>query len=161
MNPLWFTWADALFTVHPAVIVVLLALFLVPLMRLITFPVSVKRRASILVSGVFGRWERLVGWIRDYIAPIYLAGAMGWNIYQSHFFPAACALILFAINEAHRRWKRTSIRRLTEFARRNPDTDPQEFFDYFFTAGYRWEFDRGNQSLHRIAFLAVSGQTLG
>jgi 1-acyl-sn-glycerol-3-phosphate acyltransferase len=135
--------ADEILVLSPGIAAILIALFFVPLFRLISFPITCKNPPLIRMNALFGRWERFTGKIRDLLAPPYLAIAFGWNIYRwailGQYEPRSiflissiCALFLFVLNEFHRVWKRNDVGKLLRNLKDNPDTHPQDFIESFY-----------------------------
>lgn len=141
----WFEWADEVFAFRPFIAAAICALYAVPLLRLITIPFSIGGRFLAKAVGPTGRWERTVGWIRNWFATPYLIGVAAWNTYRwistmdEHYWSpftliALGSILLIVLGEIYRVWKREGLLALVEFARQYPTVHPAEFFDYYFAS---------------------------
>lgn len=130
----WYSLADQVFAPHHATIIVLCILFVVPLIRLLTFPLALKQHWSIRLNAIVGFGEHSVKWIRDWIGIPFLVCAVGWNVYREHYIVAGIAVLLIVTNELYRMRRRDGIIAFLDFIKAHPDIHPQEFFIHYYAA---------------------------
>lgn len=129
----WTVWAVA-------------ALYIVPSLRLVTFPISLGHPFFMFFNKRMGQFEHAVSWFRDSVVVFYLFLFGLWNISfgidiwdrkRMLFGAAALALILLAA--ANRVWKRNARQRLIDFVRHFPTIHPKEFFSHLLcsSGGFR------------------------
>ncbi|MBI4126352.1 MAG: 1-acyl-sn-glycerol-3-phosphate acyltransferase [Deltaproteobacteria bacterium] len=107
---------------------VLAAVYLVPLVRLVTLPLSAGDPVTRFVNRWCGRWDISIGWLRDSAGVILLLALSGYSLWQDappQFFYLAGPL-LSVLNIF---WKRQAMDRLIDFLHDHPYVHPQEFFD--------------------------------
>jgi 1-acyl-sn-glycerol-3-phosphate acyltransferase len=138
----WHALAEQLFSFQPATAGIACALFVIPALRLLSFPISLKHRWTIGIDAVFGFWEHSLGWLRDWIGMPYLVGSIAWNSYvwfvlsdrafNENLTLVAAAAVLLAINEIYRFRRRRDIIVFLDFIKSYPDIHPREFFIYYY-----------------------------
>lgn len=133
----WMAIADSLWQVRPWTLPVLVALYAVPLLRLLTSPLECRGRLSMCIDRRFGQWEHLVSPLRNWCVDWYLVGGSAWFAWRgietattSAFVTAGGALALAFTGFAMRAWRRQAQLRLLSFVRAFPTIHPQEFFDH-------------------------------
>ena len=77
---------------------IFVALYFVPIVRTIGYPLEYGGRIFMHVNRLFGQWEHLVMWPRDTIVTAYLFGAIIWHAFvpattMSEWIHATVALI--------------------------------------------------------------------
>ena len=135
----WSLIAESVWRIRPWTAWALLALYAVPILRLVGFPLQIGNRFFMRVNGLFGRWEQAVCPLRGTVVSLWLAGGAIWYFWlgieraeHGHFALSFAAGALLLVGWSMRRFKASARMRLLEFARRFPAIHPQEFFDHFF-----------------------------
>ncbi|MFH0799812.1 MAG: lysophospholipid acyltransferase family protein [Pseudomonadota bacterium] len=133
----WTAIADELWRLQCPVVVLLAALYLVPISSILTLSLEEGRRGFMRINRIFGAWEHAVGGFRDSFVALYLAGGAAWHIYlglgssgPEHFVISAAALALAASGWVNRRLRHKAHLKLITFVRHFPTIHPQEFFDH-------------------------------
>ena len=134
----WINLADQLWMLRSWTTALLLAIYLVPLFRLITVPFEYGRPHFMRLNSRFGQWEHLVGGFRDILATPYLVGGIVWHLWQLsithaalHLIWSVAAVVLLSAAFYFRISRRRAYGRLLELIRKFPTIHPQEFFDHF------------------------------
>jgi 1-acyl-sn-glycerol-3-phosphate acyltransferase len=127
--------ASKIFELRPWVVWVVAALYVVPALRLVTFPFSLGHPFFMFFNKRLGELEHGVSWFRDTVVVVYLAAAALWNISfginrgeNETIAAGLAALALIALSIANRSWKLSARKRLIDFVRRFPTIHPEEFF---------------------------------
>ncbi|MFH1829865.1 MAG: 1-acyl-sn-glycerol-3-phosphate acyltransferase [Pseudomonadota bacterium] len=134
----WIDIADGLWGLRFWMLPFLGALYLIPILRVIGYPLQYGGRIFMRINRLFGQWEHLIMLPRDTLITLYLVGAIIWHAFvpatsMSEWMHAAAALaaaLLIGTGAMQRSFRRRGHMALVEFARRNPSIHPQEFFDY-------------------------------
>jgi 1-acyl-sn-glycerol-3-phosphate acyltransferase len=133
----WIDLADQLWATRLWTAALLLAIYAVPLLRVISAPVQCGWPRFMKLNRRFGQWEHLVGDLRDIIATPYLAGGIVWHLWllaethaPEHLIWAAAAMALLSAALYCRLSRRRAYGCLLEFIRKYPTIHPQEFFDH-------------------------------
>lgn len=133
----WIVIADSIWQVRPWTLPVLMAIYAIPLLRLLTFPVGGGGRFFTRLNRRFGQWEHLVSPARNWFVDWYLILGATWLAWRGmetatpHFFVAAgVALALAFTGFAMRAWRRKAHLCLLSFVQAFPAIHPQEFFDH-------------------------------
>ena len=79
----WINLSDQLWAVRLWTAALLLAIYAVPLLRVISAPVQCGWPRFMKLNRRFGQWEHLVGGLRDIIATPYLVGGIVWYLWTS------------------------------------------------------------------------------
>lgn len=113
------------------------ALYLVPLLRLGTFPIRLGGHRFIRLNKWAGIWEHAIAPFRDTIGLLYLAGGFTWHVWQGikaetwpHIAMVPAFAALAAISHINRSWKLRARLELLDFVEPSPTIHPQEFFDH-------------------------------
>src|SRR3989338_1376380 len=113
----------------------LIFLYALPLLRLITAPVSFRGRLFLPIARILGTWERLISPLRKTFGIIFLATALLWfsidgfsfsNTFSLTMLPII--LFLFALTWYAHEERRRSVFRFLEFVSSHPPMHPREFF---------------------------------
>lgn len=133
----WYVIASDLWNVGSWLVAPLIALFAVPAVRFILYPISLGCRRCMKVGKLFGIWEEVISPLRYIIAVPYLTGGIAWQIYLGvsqgawqHFMYAAIAALLLALTFFNSNFKRAEHLKLLDFIDTHPSIHPQEFFDH-------------------------------
>lgn len=133
----WQGIAHGLWHIRPWLIVLLASIYLIPILRLVTFPVQCGSRIFMRLNKKFGQWEEIISPARDTLVVAYLAGGFVWQIWSwitaggwRHPAAALVAAILIALTFINRRWKLSANLRLLDFVENFPTIDPREFFNH-------------------------------
>jgi len=134
----WSELAYDLWTVRPWMFPVLAAIYLIPLARLIGYPLQYGGRFFMRINKCFGQWEHVVMRPRDTVLTVYLSGAIIWHAFVPagemsewmHALAALVAAMLIAASALQASFRRRGHAALVEFVRQNPRVHPQEFFDH-------------------------------
>jgi 1-acyl-sn-glycerol-3-phosphate acyltransferase len=134
----WTEIADALWSIRPWMLPVLAAIYLIPLARLIGYPLEYGGRFFMPINKCFGQWEHVVMRPRDTVLTLYLSGAIIWHAFVPagemsewmHALAALVAALLIAASALQASFRRRGHEALIEFTRQNPNVHPQEFFDH-------------------------------
>ncbi len=138
----WMDFADSLWSVRLWMLPVLGALYLVPILRVVGYPLQYGGRIFMRINRLFGRWEHLVMLPRDTIITCYLVGGIIWHAFvpatsMSELMHAATALVaalLIGVGAMQSAFRRRGHVELLKFVGRNPSIHPQEFYDYLLCA---------------------------
>lgn len=116
----------------------IIALYVVPLSRVITILFQTNKNFLFNVNHIFGYWEHLVSFIRNYLISIYLIGGAIWYIYKGiqfgergDFIYSGIAIFLVAVTSVWIVIRRKSYLELLNFVELFPLIQPSEFFKYF------------------------------
>ena len=134
----WMEIADSFWKFRPWMVPALAALYFVPIMRIVTYPLQYGGRIFMRINRRFGQWEHLVMWPRDTIVTVYLVGGIIWHAFVPatdtsewmHALYALIAALLIAASALMASFRRRGHAALLEFARNEPRVHPQEFFDH-------------------------------
>ncbi len=137
----WVEYADDIFELRLWLAPLLLALFLIPIVRIATAPFEYGGRYFMKLNRRFGQWEHVAMLPRDFLAAPYLALFAIWQavraIELSDWEKGAASLIavaLIALCFSQRCFRRRGHLKLVEFASRWPGIHPREFFDHMLCA---------------------------
>lgn len=134
----WMEIADSLWKFRPWMVPLFAALYFVPLMRLVTYPLAHGGRIFMHINRRFGQWEHLVMRPRDTVVTAYLVGGIIWHAFVPatdtsewmHALYALAAAMLIASSALMASFRHRGQMALLEFAGQNPRVHPQEFFDH-------------------------------
>lgn len=134
----WMQLADSLWTLRPWMVPVFAALYFVPIMRILTYPLQYGGRLFMRLNRRFGQWEHLIMWPRDTLVTAYLSGAIIWHAFVpsapsdewEHALAALLAALLIASSAILASLRRRCHAALIAFTGAHPDIHPQEFFDH-------------------------------
>lgn len=133
----WTLFATQLFEFRSWVFLVVAVLYVVPLLRLVSFPISLGHPLFMFFNKRLGLFEHAVSWFRDTVIVAYLFLFGLWQLsfgvdtaHRGKIIAGVSALALVALSAANRIWKRNARRRLIDFIRRYPLIHPKEFFDH-------------------------------
>jgi len=133
----WIEIASELFALRWEIVWVIGALYLVPLVRLVTFPISLGHPFFMIFNRRLGQFEHLVAWFRDTVVVTYLFLAGLWHISigidigkSDRIALGAVCLALVLLSIANYYWKRSGRRRLLDFISIHPTIHPKEFIDH-------------------------------
>lgn len=134
----WSEIAHGLWSIRSWMFPVLAAIYLIPLARLIGYPLEYGGRFFMPINKCFGQWEHAVMRPRDTILTVYLSGAIIWHAFVPasemsewmHAMAALVAAMLIAASALQASFRRRGHAALIEFVRQNPNVHPQEFFDH-------------------------------
>lgn len=133
----WIDIGDALWKVRPWMVVLFPAIYLIPIARVLGFPLQYGGRHFVKVNRLFGKWEHLVMKPRDTIVTAYLLGGIIWHAFvpardMSEWMHAIAALVgasLIAVGFLQASFRRKAHLELAQFAGEHSNIHPQEFFD--------------------------------
>lgn len=131
-------WEDIAFDVfafHLRITIIILALYFVPLVRILTLPLEAGHPFLMRINKKLGQWEHMVSWFRDTVVVVYLLGFAVWNLSFGiyYYWPrwiimGAAALSLIVISVLNLYWKKKNRGQLLDFVRHFPTINPSEFF---------------------------------
>lgn len=134
----WFDFGSQLFSFRPQVAFIIGVLYIVPLLRLIGFPVSAGHPLFMRLNKKSGQFEHAIAWFRDTVVVLYLSGYAAWNIYLGISFrwvtallSAGACLVLIFISWLNFYLKKRGRLRLLCFVKGYPEIHPEEFFNHF------------------------------
>ena len=147
--------AFEIFAFHWEVLVVIVALYAIPIMRFLTFPFSIGHPLFMRLNSKLGKFEHGVAWFRDTIVVFYLIGVASWNFYfgirygwSSWIWLGVGSLLFVILSILNLSWKRKGRRNLLNFVRNYPTIHPSEFFKHLLCAagGIRHKFPKAPYS---------------
>ena len=125
----WIDLAYVIFQFRWWALWVVLALYVVPLLRLLTFPLSLGHPFFMFFNRRFGQFEHAVAWFRDTAVVAYLFLFGLWQLSNAPLL-AAGAFFLVGLSYWNRISKRNARQRLLDFVRKYPAIHPKEFFSH-------------------------------
>lgn len=133
----WLEIASEVFGFRKWAAVVVLLLYVVPVLRIVTAPVSLGRPFCMFFNRQFGRCEHAVAWFRDTVVAAYLVLFGLWHVSfgvdlgdRARALLGAAALLLVGVSIINAYMKRAALKRLIAFAARFPKIHPKEFFHH-------------------------------
>lgn len=130
--------ASDIFAFRWTIVWVIGALYLIPLLRLITFPINNAHPVAMFFNRRLGQYEHTVAWFRDTFVVAYLFLAALWHIFigadigqWEHIVLGIVCFGFIMLSMANYYWKRNGRRRILDFMCCNPTVHPKEFIDHY------------------------------
>jgi len=142
----WTEFAIQFFQFRLWLFYIVAALYVVPLLRLVSFPLSLGHPFFMFFNKSLGLLEHAVSWFRDTVVVLYLFSFGLWHLFfgidtahQGKIILGIAALALVALSAANRVWKKNARQRLIDFVRHYPTIHPKEFFSHLLcsSGGFR------------------------
>lgn len=129
--------ASEIFAFRWWIVWIVAALYVVPVLKLVTFPVKLSHPFFMFFNKKLGQYEHAVSWLRDTVVVAYLFLGGLWRLSfgmdageKNTIAVGLAALALVGLSVANRSWKQTARKRLIDFVRHFPTIHPKEFFDH-------------------------------
>jgi len=134
----WLEIASDIFALRWTIVVVIGALYLIPLLRLLTLPLSSNHPIISFFNRRLGQYEHAVAWFRDTIGVTYLSLAGVWHFFigvdigqWDHIVLGIVCFGFIILSMASYYWKRNGRRQFLDFMCSNPTINPKEFIDNY------------------------------
>lgn len=131
----WMALAEEVWRIRWWFVIPTVALYAIPLLGLIFFPLWPVLKTPRFISSIFGSWERVTSFVRDFIAQPYLIGAAAWHFWQyylllkwDHAIFSLSSAALISLSYLARYLKRKNAQDLIDYVSDFPLMHPQEFF---------------------------------